>query len=965
MATTIPSDQTWSIGSQWQRWDPHVHVPGTLLNDQFNGNWDGFLEQLSTAKPPVIALGITEYSSLRAYKHFLARVKETPIPGLALVFPNVELRLTVETRRQQAVNIHLIVSPEDADHIKLMEEKLGQLQFQYDGQHYPCTDDALMRLGRAFAKNQSLPDEAALSEGAQQFKVRLDGLRQLAGDKWFADNVIVAIAAGNDGLSGLSKDASFAAQRQELARFAHIVFSGSPSERDYWLGSHPDFENSGHTIKPCLHGCDCHSVESVLRPDGNRLCWIRGEPVFDTLRQILVEPGRRVYIGETCPAGPNPANVMRSITVTTTGWFASQPLCLNDGFIAIIGARGSGKTALADLIAAAAGGMDEEPGQASFIRKAGPFLTGTRARLEWGDESATDATFPLTHMAIEPRARYLSQQFVERLCAAEGLGSPLLEEMERIVFNAIPDEDRLGATSFDELRRISLARWQTIHAAAQDEIRRSTTAVADELHLQARIPETRKQLEEVTRQRTGIEMELKRLPVGADGATQKALDEVAHKLRELRQAIAAERQRLERLAQLESEYARQRDIAEAAFSEWQSRYGDLFDTHDWQQLRPRDAAAVQALLTKRRAAIESRVRHLEAHGLDLTPPDGSTPGASGGLEALKAENDRLTRLLGVDEARLKRRAELSRSLSEHLSRETKLKKDLDHMTAAPSRIEAAQARRLAAYEKLFESLDRQVSVLERLYRPLRERLQADERLRKLEFRVVRTVDVAGWALRGEEMIDRRKESPFKGVGNLAHLANDELRHMWEFGSPAEAREAMAAFSARYAQDAIKARAAGVEVSAFGEWLFSTDHITVQYNLQYEGIELDRLSPGSRGVVLLTLYLGLDEWDDAPLIIDQPEENLDPQSIYDDLVGFFRTAAARRQVILVTHNANLVVNGDADQVIVARSERLSTDGLPQFHYRAGGLEDRYVRDSVCRLLEGGAEAFERRRQRYRM
>src|SRR3546814_11376523 len=73
--------------------------------------------------------------------------------------------------------------------------------------------------------------------------------------------------------------------------------------------------------------------------------------------------------------------------------------------------------------------------------------------------------------------------------------------------------------------------------------------------------------------------------------------------------------------------------------------------------------------------------------------------------------------------------------------------------------------------------------------------------------------------------------------------------------------------------------------------------------------------GTRGIVLLLLYLALDDSDDRPLIIDQPEENLDPKSVFDELVALFIAAKAKRQVIMVTHNANLVINTDADQIIV--------------------------------------------------
>ena len=93
--------------------------------------------------------------------------------------------------------------------------------------------------------------------------------------------------------------------------------------------------------------------------------------------------------------------------------------------------------------------------------------------------------------------------------------------------------------------------------------------------------------------------------------------------------------------------------------------------------------------------------------------------------------------------------------------------------------------------------------------------------------------------------------------------------------------------------------------------------------------------GMRGIVLLLLYLALDDADDRPLIIDQPEENLDPKSVFDELVILFVAAKAKRQVIIVTHNANLVINTDADQIIIATAGPHPSGGLPPISYEAGG------------------------------
>src|SRR5690606_28773962 len=149
------------------------------------------------------------------------------------------------------------------------------------------------------------------------------------------------------------------------------------------------------------------------------------------------------------------------------------------------------------------------------------------------------------------------------------------------------------------------------------------------------------------------------------------------------------------------------------------------------------------------------------------------------------------------------------------------------------------------------------------------------------------------------------------------------------------------------------------------WLFGTKHIAVRYEISYDGVDIRKLSPGTRGIVLLLLYLALDDADDRPLVIDQPEENLDPKSVFDELVGLFIEAKTKRQVIMVTHNANLVINTDADQIIIAQASDHSRERLPKITWTSGGLENADIRKAVCDILEGGEAAFKERARRLRV
>ena len=100
------------------------------------------------------------------------------------------------------------------------------------------------------------------------------------------------------------------------------------------------------------------------------------------------------------------------------------------------------------------------------------------------------------------------------------------------------------------------------------------------------------------------------------------------------------------------------------------------------------------------------------------------------------------------------------------------------------------------------------------------------------------------------------------------------------------------------------------MEALYDLIFSLDFLKPRYSLRMGDKELHQLSPGERGALLLVFYLLVDK-DDIPLVIDQPEENLDNQTVYELLVPCMKEAKQRRQILIVTHNPNLAVVCDAD------------------------------------------------------
>jgi hypothetical protein len=197
----------------------------------------------------------------------------------------------------------------------------------------------------------------ACRHGTEQFKVDFDQLKEVyTGSAWAKEHILIAVAGNSgDGASGL-RDAADTTLRQEVERFAHIVLASSANQRDFWLGrkalSPDELRARYNGLKPCLHGSDAHSTDAAGLPAEDRFTWIKGAIIFDALRQAYIDPAGRAFVGETPPVSALPNQVIAGSAIGDASWAKTPDLAFNPGLVAIIGARGSGKTALADIIAA-------------------------------------------------------------------------------------------------------------------------------------------------------------------------------------------------------------------------------------------------------------------------------------------------------------------------------------------------------------------------------------------------------------------------------------------------------------------------------------------------------------------------------------------------------------------------------------------------------------------------------------
>lgn len=139
--------------------------------------------------------------------------------------------------------------------------------------------------------------------------------------------------------------------------------------------------------------------------------------------------------------------------------------------------------------------------------------------------------------------------------------------------------------------------------------------------------------------------------------------------------------------------------------------------------------------------------------------------------------------------------------------------------------------------------------------------------------------------------------------------------------------------------------------------FPGDSVKVSYSPRTDGSHFRPIAQGSPGQKTAAILAFLLSYGEEPMILDQPEDDLDNHLIYDLIVKQVRENKSRRQLIIVTHNANIVVNGDAELVLALDIRNGQTHVTEQ-----GGLQEQAIREKICLVMEGGEEAFERRYRR---
>jgi energy-coupling factor transporter ATP-binding protein EcfA2 len=977
-------------GSEWHRWDLQIHSPVSGLNNQFpkleNGepDWDAYITALEgLSAVPVI--GVTDYFSIEGYKKVCEYKRKGRLSNISLILPNIEFRLdkiidvSGEKRR---LNYHVLfsdsVTPEQIE-----EHFLQEIKFAFDGDPQRTDLSLSIRRENLTLLGQRLKQEHASFRNRSDYEIGCtcatvspNDIKDILTSKESLFKGQYLILLPDEHLSVLDWDSQDHLVRKNLLRGADAILSANAKTMRWASGqgdlSEDAFKKEFKSLKPCVHGSDAHRIESIGAPNGNKYCWIKSDLTFEGLKQILYEAIDRVFIGESPANLKNDYQVIESATIENAlDWFEAVSVPLNTDLISIIGPRGSGKSALAEAIAFAGGaGTFRTPNglRDSFLYKAAKRsaanpnpVVGAQITLRWRNGDVDTATIPasLTNEGREEKIKYLPQKFVEWLCAPENT-QELEAEIEKVIYQRNKKVERLNASNFQELRKATtqpietkrehLVRTiQTLNAAIADAAAHSMLRPQKEIDLKRRQDELKRLVKAPPTMPAENKEELNRLE-----ALEKERQQLELRLAGLTEqltAIDTIQAKFDVLAQdLESF---NKDVAELM------QKAGLVDASELTVSVPNFAKPIVA----RRNAISAEMGALRGTKDAESDPSGRT------LTAVLSEIDALREKSKLTESKRKEYEKFQQDkqkLDELIASTTKEIAEID--TVVRPKIRADQDERLERYLDAFDLLKEERLVLETLYQPLKEALEkSNETAKKLTFVARTTFDTAQHAARGIELFDRRK-SVFSDPDSL----EQELSGFFEAIQQNDfdrnsvrnaAKDLLAKFEPSKLREQLRS---GYSQKDFADWFFYVGSYSTTYGIKFDNKDLRFLSPGEKGIVLLLLYLEAEEGDNRPLIIDQPDDNLDNLSVYPNLIEYFRSRKKTRQIIIITHNPNLVVTTDSEQVVVASFDGTRT---PKIGYRAGSLEDTHpepalgIREEVCRILEGGTKAFQLREARY--
>lgn len=918
------------IGSRWRKWDLHLHAPGGHLYDGYvtkdeTDPLDKFCAEIE--KSDVRVFGITDYFSVDSYKNFIERFFSTYKDSKKVFFFNLELRLNETVNRAlEEVNIHLVFNPDSLDRIDKFLASLSVVKTGKDETPIMCSElSSNDDFNSATVTRDSITKAFEATYGKK-------AIRQ--------DHFLVLTAANNDGLRPERGKQRKEGICDEIDKFSDGFFGGVQNIEYYLDEDRLEDEEFQIAKKPVVSGSDAHSFEDIenflgkhyveeSEKDGVQVeqivkdvTWVKADLTYEGLKQMLYEPksGERIFIGPIKPDQKDAYKVIRKIKFTDSEDFPEE-IVLNDNLCSIIGSRSSGKSALLAYIAHSV--IPDEVEELTLGPGEGEEYHWNNIdedySIEWANGNSNEDS--------PGRVVYVPQNYLfERSKDPDAIK----EKIEPVLFKTVSGFEGFYNNALSE---ISEANEEI--ATKIDEWFASSDTIG------------------------AVDNQLKSL--GDKATVEKQKEDTEGRIQKLKEENKLSETDLETYrtvtGQISSFEERKRQITTeltvVSKANEETLYFNSVDITFSPSLSALPTTLQETIKSKLKTAQEGILQDaskdvLEYKNVLLSEQQVSQES----IDKLKGDNKELI-------AKYQKNAELE-GLVNTVNSYTAIIEKIDNLEVTKK---AKEAEKSICVDAIQTAITTRQGSLENIGQHINEAEQDS---------------VSGIKFGIECGVEQEDIEEFSTGINLrektAFVEKNQLNLEAIRSNPAE-------FLASIYSGEQKVNAHKNKKDVCEEALTFTEKVLFTAEMEGDrigGFTESTMTPGKRALFALRLILA--ESDDSwPLLIDQPEDDLDSRSIYDEVVPFLKEKKKERQIIMVSHNANLVISSDSEQLIIANrngNDRPNQDGA-QFNYLTGSLEftqeldpdcedtlsSQGVCEHACSILDGGKTAFENRKNKY--
>ena len=897
-------------GSEWRKWDLHVHTKDTNKNDQFKSkDFDEFCVTFfkKAIENNISAIGITDYFSIKNYeevekfvsnidskKEFTKKEKEN-IKNIFLL-PNVELRMLPTTDKKRLINIHCLFNP---DYIASLENSFFT-SIEYSagsGKKYKMNRQGMIDLGKDL--DSSLEGDEAYKKGVNNFVVTINDLQKLLDEnEKFRENTIVVVSNSNqDGASGMQKhydmfeneNGSLNGVRKAIYTLSDLIFSGNENDIQYFLGKKTSEEevlrNCG-SLKACIHGCDAHTENKLFAPDKNRYCWIKADTTFEGLKQIIYEPESRLKISENKPQDPLHKLEKVKLSFSDDVKWDNDKFCFagfNDEIIfspnltCIIGGRGSGKSTSLNLIAKKIGFVSD------YLNDVKPLDIDQNIIFE--PESIGDIEF-------------LAQNTIEKFATdKKEFTNAIYTRLNKKSNNRLEDKENEISNNLDIFdKQIELLKKHVQVISDLKELKK-------DFHVNKNIVKTFSDKEYID--------------------NKKKLDVLQKELNTINKSRDRYKDLYARVENLSKEY----NLISDEKNNYDKYYNEL-------------VVDIKTLFKKFQKKDYTKDRELH----DKLKED-----------ILKYDEtiEKYLKDKGLSEENIQDAKNASQKL---ISLRTERENKLCELQTIRKNIKLFNTDDINTGIKEFESLiNDELEKINQIFREISEKNPSEVKL--IEVKYEPNNDIYQKLFNEfERIVDIRNQiSSFKSAfwDYLKSVSVDDVLSL-------ESREDLIekiGIRNTLAYRAIEQIFSDNTNFKIYKLLIEKEKRNISNNkilrVYYDNKPLDNSSFGQKCTAAIVILLSLGN---NPIIIDEPEAHLDSSLIANYLVNLIKKQKEQRQIIFATHNANFVLNADAELIIkLENNDEITT--VTSF-----AIENLFYRDDLLKL-EGGKEAFKKRERKY--